>query len=146
MSSVSGRRKTAGWTKMDGKENAGKRKARPQQLQLQLQQPQADDGKDASQTVHGAPACCCEDSGKAEIYHSQEEQVLATTHILSVNSFIHSFILVISIALLEVLYTSEALQTTARSLTPKRTGNSSKGLAQGPYVAARAGVEPTTLR
>src|SRR6218665_110776 len=41
--------------------------------------------------------------------------------------FIHSFILVISIAPLPVLYYSEALPTTARilyrSFTPKRTGN-----------------------
>ena len=58
-----------------------------------------------------------------------------------------SFILAISIAPLQVLYYSEALPTTAqilyRSFTLKRTG---KGLAQGPYMAARAGVEPTTLR
>src|SRR6218665_373271 len=43
------------------------------------------------------------------------------------NSFIHSFILTISIAPLQVLYHSEALPTTARilyrSFTPKRTGN-----------------------
>ena len=42
-------------------------------------------------------------------------------------SFIHSFILAISIAPLQVLYFSEALPTTARilyrSFTPKRTGN-----------------------
>ena len=42
--------------------------------------------------------------------------------------FIHSFILAISIAPLQVLYYSEALPTTARilyrSFTPKRTGNS----------------------
>ena len=41
--------------------------------------------------------------------------------------FIHSFILAISIAPLQVLYYSEALPTTARilyrSFTPKRTGN-----------------------
>src|SRR6218665_3866062 len=64
-------------------------------------------------------------------------------------SFIHSFILAISIAPLQVIYHSEALPTTARilyrSFTPKRPGNC-KGLAQGPYVTARAGVEPTTLR
>src|SRR6218665_3971888 len=63
------------------------------------------------------------------------------------DSFIHSFILAISIAPLQVLYHSEALPTTARilyrSFTPKRTG---KGLAQGPYVTARAGDELTTLR
>src|SRR6218665_833698 len=69
----------------------------------------------------------------------------------AVGIFIHSFIPAISIAPLQVLSYSEALPTTARvlylSFTPKRTGNSAgKGLAQGPYVAARAGVEPTTLR
>ena len=41
--------------------------------------------------------------------------------------FIHSFILAISIAPLQVLYHSEALPTTSRilyrSFTPKRTGN-----------------------
>jgi len=46
---------------------------------------------------------------------------------LSILSFIHSFILAISIAPLQVLYPSEALPTTARilyrSFTPKRTGN-----------------------
>src|SRR6218665_2780887 len=66
-------------------------------------------------------------------------------------TFIHSFILVISIAPLQVLYYSEALPTTARilyrSFTPKRTGNCRyKELAPGTYVTARAGVEPTTLR
>ena len=65
--------------------------------------------------------------------------------------YFHSFIPAISIAPLQVLYYSEALPTTARipyrSFTPKRTGNGTgKGLAQGPYVAARAWVEPTTLR
>src|SRR6218665_3697679 len=43
------------------------------------------------------------------------------------HSFIHSFILAISIAPLQVLYHSEVLPTTARTLyrsfTPKRTGN-----------------------
>src|SRR6218665_316906 len=45
--------------------------------------------------------------------------------VLYCHSFIHSFILAISIAPLEVLYYSEALPTTARilyrSFTPKRT-------------------------
>src|SRR6218665_125931 len=67
-----------------------------------------------------------------------------------IHSFIHSFIPAISIAPLQVLYHSEALPTTAkilyRSFTPKRTGIAGKGLAQGPYVTARAGVESTTLR
>src|SRR6218665_3405233 len=68
----------------------------------------------------------------------------------SVRQFIHSFIPAISIAPLQVLYYSEALPTTARilyrSFTPKRKATAGKGLAHGPYVAARAGVEPTTLR
>src|SRR6218665_2257106 len=46
---------------------------------------------------------------------------------MGVRIFIHSFIPVISIAPLQVLYYSEALPTTARilyrSFTPKRTGN-----------------------
>ena len=58
-------------------------------------------------------------------------------------SLFHSFIPAISIAPLQVLYYSEALPTTARilyrSFTPRRTGNL-------PKVAARAEVEPTTLR
>ena len=70
---------------------------------------------------------------------------------MSIN--IHSFILAISIAPLQVLYYSEALPTTARILTycigvSRRSAQATvgTGLAQGPYVAARAGVEPTTLR
>ena len=68
-------------------------------------------------------------------------------------SFIHSFILAISIAPLQVLYYSEVLPTTvydygycigvSRQSAQATVG---KGLAQGPYVAARAGVEPKTLR
>jgi len=61
--------------------------------------------------------------------------------------FIHSFIQAISIAPLQVLYYSEALLTQhgycARISRRSFTGNC--GLAQGPYVAARAEVEPTTL-
>src|SRR6218665_1348155 len=71
----------------------------------------------------------------------------------AVNSFIHSFIPAISIAPLQVFYHSEALPATARilyrSFTPKARSaqaTAGKGLAQGPYVTARAGVEPTTLR
>src|SRR6218665_1085142 len=67
--------------------------------------------------------------------------------LLSIHSLIHS---AIYIAPLQVLYYSEALQTTARipyrSFTPKRNATVGKKLAQGPYMAARAGVEPTTLR
>src|SRR6218665_4047674 len=72
-----------------------------------------------------------------------------TPYILSY-SFIHSFIPSISIALLQVLYYSEAFPTTARilyrSFTLNAQATAGKGLAQGFYVAARAGVEPTTLR
>src|SRR6218665_1861527 len=65
--------------------------------------------------------------------------------------FILSFILAISIAPLQVLYYSEALPTTAwtlyRSFTPRGAqATAGKGLAQRPYVAARVGVNPTTLR
>ena len=66
------------------------------------------------------------------------------------NIYIHSFILAISIALLQVHYYSESLPTTARilywSFTRSAQATVSKGLALGPYMAARAGVEPTTLR
>src|SRR6218665_3418331 len=55
---------------------------------------------------------------------------------------IHSFIQTISIAPLQVHYYSEALSTQHGY----SAGIVSKGLAQGPYVAARAGVEPMTLR
>ena len=59
-----------------------------------------------------------------------------------------SFIPAISIAPLQVLYYAEALPTTARIGVSRRSAQATedKGLAQGPYVAARAGVEPTTLR
>src|SRR6218665_1832245 len=63
---------------------------------------------------------------------------------------LHSFIQAISIAPLQVLYYSEALPITARilyrSFTPKAQATVGKGLVQGPYLVARAGVEPTTLR
>src|SRR6218665_416962 len=66
---------------------------------------------------------------------------------INIHSFVH---LAISIAPLQGLYYSEALPTTARilyrSFTPKRKATLGKGLAQGPYMAARAGVEPTILR
>src|SRR6218665_1608564 len=64
---------------------------------------------------------------------------------------IHSFIPAISIAPLQGLYYTQRrfrLQLgycigVSRRSTQAAAG---KGLAQGPYVAARAGVEPTTLR
>src|SRR6218665_1227548 len=64
--------------------------------------------------------------------------------------FIHSFIPAISIAPLRGLYYSEGLPTTARilyrSFTRSSQATAGKGLAQGPYVAARAGVDLTTHR
>ena len=61
--------------------------------------------------------------------------------------FLFSFIPAISIAPLQVLYNSEALPTTVSEFhakAPQATAN--EGLAQGPYVAARAGFEPTTFQ
>ena len=62
---------------------------------------------------------------------------------------LHSFILVISIAPLQVHNYSEALPTTARILyrgfTRSAQATVSKGLAQGPNLAIKAGVEPTTV-
>src|SRR6218665_1651142 len=65
----------------------------------------------------------------------------------------HSFILTISIAPIQVLYKTDALPTTARILymyigVSHRSAQATvgKGLAQGSYLADRAGVEPTTLR
>ena len=62
--------------------------------------------------------------------------------------FIHSFIQTISIAPLQVHYYSEALQTQHGYCAgiSCRSATVSEGLAQGPYVVARAGVEPMTLR
>ena len=65
-------------------------------------------------------------------------------------NLVHSFILAISIAPLQVLCYSEALPTTARNGigVSRRSAQATagKGLAQGSYVTARAGVEHTTLR
>src|SRR6218665_2844749 len=67
-----------------------------------------------------------------------------------INWFIHSSIPAISIAPLQVLYHSEALPTTARilygSFTRSSQATTGKGLAQGLYVTAKAGVESMTLR
>src|SRR6218665_1733059 len=64
-----------------------------------------------------------------------------------VAGLIHSFILAISIAPLQVLYYSR-LQHGYCIGVSRRSAQATvgKGLAQGPYIAARAGVEPTTLR
>src|ERR1700733_1851312 len=65
--------------------------------------------------------------------------------------FLFIFIYSISIAPLQASLYSEALPTTARTLcwsfhAEAHRVTVSDGLAQGPYVAPRAGFEPTTLR
>src|SRR6218665_1808829 len=67
--------------------------------------------------------------------------------ILLINSFIQAF----SLAPLQVHYYSKALQTQHgyyvsefHAEAPQATV--SEGLAKGPYVAARVGFEPTTIR
>ena len=62
----------------------------------------------------------------------------------------NSFIQAISVAHLQVRYYSEALPTQpgycAGVSRLSATGNCELRTCQGPYVAARAGFEPTTLR
>src|ERR1700733_13515863 len=65
--------------------------------------------------------------------------------------YLFIFIYSIYIAPLQVTLYSEALPTTARTLCRSFHAEThraivSEGLAQGPYVAPRAGFEPTTLR
>src|SRR6218665_1459416 len=66
------------------------------------------------------------------------------------NSFLPSFIPAISIAPLQVHYYSEALRLQhgycIRVSRRSAQATAGKGRAQGTYVAARAGVEPTTIR
>src|SRR6218665_832912 len=59
---------------------------------------------------------------------------------------IHSFISGISIVPLQVRYYSEALPTEHGCCVGVSLRTANKGLAQGPYLADRAGFEPTTLR
>src|SRR6218665_1441295 len=60
---------------------------------------------------------------------------------------IHSFIPNIYIAPLQVHYYSDALRTLQHGYcVGVSRATASEGLAQGPYPAARAGFEPTTLR
>ena len=65
-------------------------------------------------------------------------------------SMSHSFIPAISIAPLQVLYYSRGApdysMDTVSEFHVEAHRWLGKGLAQGPYVAATAGVEPTTLR
>ena|SRR6218665_3679839 len=68
-----------------------------------------------------------------------------------IQSFIHSFIQAISIASLQVHYYSEVLllhrtNTVSEFHAEAPQATASQGLAQGPYVAARARFEPTTFR
>ena len=76
-----------------------------------------------------------------EINNNTRKRQTSTQH-----SFIHS----ISIAPLQVHYYTQTLPTQHLSefqfyaKVPQATA--SEGLAQGPYVAARAGFEPATLR
>src|SRR6218665_1067849 len=68
-----------------------------------------------------------------------------------VSVFIHSFIPAISIAPLQVLSTTQRRSRLQHGYcigVSRRSAQAflGKGLAQGPYVTARAGVEPTTLR
>ena len=69
---------------------------------------------------------------------------------LFIHSFILSFIQTISIAPLQVHYYSEALPTQhgycAGVSRRSAQATAGKGLAQGPYVAARAGFETAALR
>ena len=72
---------------------------------------------------------------------------LITTNIMQSHLFIHSG----HFYTLPVHYYSEALPTIQHGYcgeVPRRSAQATagKGLAQGPYVVARAGVEPTTLR
>src|SRR6218665_2925981 len=84
--------------------------------------------------------------------HSYSTQRQATLKSITnkVHSFIHSFILVISIAPLQSSTTQRRsrLQHGYCIGVSRRSAQATadKGLAQGHYVAARAGVEPTTLR
>ena len=64
---------------------------------------------------------------------------------LSVHSIIHSgYFYSASPSPLLLRGTPDTAQIPCRSFTPQATA--SEGLAQGPYVATRAGFEPTTLR
>src|SRR6218665_1600164 len=64
---------------------------------------------------------------------------------------VHSFIPAISIAPLQVLYTTQRRSRLQHGYcigVSRRSAQATagKGLAQGHYVTAKAGVEPTTLR
>ena len=67
------------------------------------------------------------------------------------HSFIHSFIQTISIALIQVYSTTQRRYRHSTDTVPEFHAEApqatvSEGLAQGPYVEARVGVELMTLR
>ena len=76
-------------------------------------------------------------------------KVVDRGHVSTFHSFIHSFIQAISRAPLQVNFYQRSSQNSMDTVlefhaeAPQATV--SKGLAQGPYVVARAGVEPMTL-
>ena len=86
--------------------------------------------------------------GKDYQHGLQTNVILTIPFLLSIFSF-HSFIQAVSIAPLQVHYYSGAPDTACiycagiHAEAPQATG--SEELAQGPYVAARAGFEPATL-
>jgi len=68
-----------------------------------------------------------------------------------IRSFIHSFIQATSIAHLQVHYTTQrrsrhSTDTVSEFHAEAPQATASEGLDQGPYVAARAGFKPETLR
>ena len=75
-----------------------------------------------------------------EQWSVQAAQPVSSTKLYT-DSFIHSFIQAISVVPLQVH--SETLQLEFHGKVPQATA--SEGLTQGPYMAARAGFEPTTL-
>ena len=78
---------------------------------------------------------------KTRLLKGKDIEILYSDHIL------FYFIPDISIAPIQVHYYSEALPTTLLSdLSHRSATNNCESLAQGPYVAARVGSEPATLR
>jgi len=85
------------------------------------------------------------------IRFGERRQDVANSFHSFIHSIIHSFILVISIVTLQVHYTTQRRSRLQHGYcigVSRRSAQAtvSKGLDQGPYVAARVGVEPTTLR
>src|SRR6218665_242260 len=73
-------------------------------------------------------------------------QMVASSDYVTLLNTVHSFIQAISIAPLQVLYRPRLLHGYCIRVSRRSAqATACKGLAQGPYVTARAGVEPTTL-